>query len=301
MRIAITTLSFARYDKTAIKLLEQAGIEYIINETGHVLNEEELIQILDGCAGIIIGSESLTKKVIDACPHLKVISRCGKNIDKIDLTYIKRKDIALFNTPKGYALAVAELTVGLILSLLRHIPHQDREVRTGIWRKRVGNLLQGKRVGIIGLGYVGSAVADLLTNLGVEISYTDPNVHVKTFPKLELDELIDWSNIITLHCSKPEKSTPLLDLGRLSLMHPGSYLINVAQGGLVDEKALFGLLTAGHLAGAALDVFTKEPYDGILKDMDNIILTPHIGTYAKEARIIMENDAVKNIIAFFKK
>ena len=116
------------------------------------------------------------------------------------------------------------------------------------------------------------------------------------FERLELDDLMGWADVITLHCPKTENGAPLLDLGRLSLMRPGSIILNIARGGLIDEKALLGLLTAGHLAGAALDCFTKEPYDGPLKEMDNVILTPHIGSYAKEARIIMETDTIKNLL-----
>lgn len=300
MRVAIISSSFARYDKKPLELLSQAGIEYILNEQGYHLTDEELIQIIDGCAGIIVGSEPLPKKVLETNPRLKTIACCGKHLDNIDVEYAQEKNIIIYNPPKGYAIAVAEFTVGLILSLIRQIPYQDKEVRSGVWHKRIGNLLHGKRVGIIGLGQVGKAVAERLLPFGVDIAYNDPNVYSTTFQKFDLDKLIDWSNIITIHCSKPIKAGPILDLGRLSLMQPGSYIINVARGGLIDEKALCGLLTAGHLAGAALDVFGKEPYDGLLKNINNTILTPHIGAYAKESKIIMETDAVTNIIDTLK-
>lgn len=300
MRIAIVASSFARYDKKPLELLEQAGIEYILNDTGQPLTEDELIQLIKGCAGIVIGSEQLTRKVLENNPRLKVIACCGKHLDNIDTSYAQSKGIMIYNPPKGYAIAVAEFTLGLILSLIRQVPYQDREVRAGIWRKRIGNLLHGKRVGIIGLGQIGTAVAERILPFGVEIAYNDPNVHSTSYQKFDLDQLIDWANIITIHCSKPEKTGPILDLGRLSLMQPGSYLINVARGGLIDEKALCGLLTAGHLAGAALDVFSKEPYEGVLKEINNVILTPHIGSYAKESRIIIETDAVKSIIKTLK-
>ena len=262
MKIAITTSSFARYSDEPLKLLEQAGVEYVMNDKGRALTEEEAIQILEGCHGVAAGTEPLTKKVMDALPDLKVISRCGTGMDNVDRAYAAEKGIEVRNTPDGPTLAVAELTLGLILTLLRQVPHQDRELRSGVWKKRMGNLLHGKNVGIVGFGKIGQAVAHLLT----------------------------------LHCPKTENGAPLLDLGRLSLMRPGSIILNIARGGLIDEKALLGLLTAGHLAGAALDCFTKEPYDGPLKEMDNVILTPHIGSYAKEARIIMETDTIKNLL-----
>ena len=274
MKIAITTSSFARYSDEPLKLLEQAGVEYVMNDKGRALTEEEAIQILEGCHGVAAGTEPLTKKVMDALPDLKVISRCGTGMDNVDRAYAAEKGIEVRNTPDGPTLAVAELTLGLILTLLRQVPHQDRELRSGVWKKRMGNLLHGKNVGIVGFGKIGQAVAHLLEPFGVNVGYHDPFADVP----------------------KTENGAPLLDLGRLSLMRPGSIILNIARGGLIDEKALLGLLTAGHLAGAALDCFTKEPYDGPLKEMDNVILTPHIGSYAKEARIIMETDTIKNLL-----
>ena len=296
MKIAITTSSFARYSDEPLKLLEQAGVEYVMNDKGRALTEEEAIQILEGCHGVAAGTEPLTKKVMDALPDLKVISRCGTGMDNVDRAYAAEKGIEVRNTPDGPTLAVAELTLGLILTLLRQVPHQDRELRSGVWKKRMGNLLHGKNVGIVGFGKIGQAVAHLLEPFGVNVGYHDPFADVPGYTRLELDDLMGWADVITLHCPKTENGAPLLDLGRLSLMRPGSIILNIARGGLIDEKALLGLLTAGHLAGAALDCFTKEPYDGPLKEMDNVILTPHIGSYAKEARIIMETDTIKNLL-----
>ena len=296
MKIAITTSSFARYSDEPLKLLEQAGVEYVMNDKGRALTEEEAIQILEGCHGVAAGTEPLTKKVMDALPDLKVISRCGTGMDNVDRAYAAEKGIEVRNTPDGPTLAVAELTLGLILTLLRQVPHQDRELRSGVWKKRMGNLLHGKNVGIVCFGKIGQAVAHLLEPFGVNVGYHDPFADVPGYTRLELDDLMGWADVITLHCPKTENGAPLLDLGRLSLMRPGSIILNIARGGLIDEKALLGLLTAGHLAGAALDCFTKEPYDGPLKEMDNVILTPHIGSYAKEARIIMETDTIKNLL-----
>ena len=297
MKIAITTSSFARYSEEPLDLLRKEGIEYVLNDTGRTLTEDETIQLLQGCTGVAAGTEPYSRRVLEALPELKIISRCGTGMDSIDHECAKTKGIAVCNTPDGPTVAVAELTVGLMLMLLRQVPHQDRDIRNGVWKKRMGNLLNGKHVGIIGLGRIGHAVARLLEPFGVEIAYHDPFVDDRNFSRLGLDPLMDWADIITLHCAKPENGATLLDLGRLSLMRPGSFVINVSRGGLVDEKALYGLLTAGHLGGAALDVYAKEPYAGPLKDMDNVILTPHIGSYAREARIIMETDTIKNLIA----
>lgn len=296
MKIAITTSSFARYSEEPLDLLRQAGIDFVLNETGRALTEDETIQLLNGCTGVAAGTEPYTKKVLDALPELKVISRCGTGMDSVDLKYAATRQIAVCNTPDGPTAAVAELTLGFILALIRQVPLQDRDIRAGIWKKRMGNLLSGKKVGIIGFGRIGHAVAQRLEAFGVEIAYHDPYTEDKKYSRLGLDSLMDWADIVTLHCAKPEHGGALLDLGRLSLMRPGSFVINVARGGLIDEKALYGLLTAGHLGGAALDVYAKEPYDGPLKDMPNVILTPHIGSYAREARILMETDTIRNLL-----
>ena len=170
MKIAITTSSFARYSDEPLKLLEQAGVEYVMNDKGRALTEEEAIQILEGCHGVAAGTEPLTKKVMDALPDLKVISRCGTGMDNVDRAYAAEKGIEVRNTPDGPTLAVAELTLGLILTLLRQVPHQDRELRSGVWKKRMGNLLHGKNVGIVGFGKIGQAVAHLLEPFGVNVA-----------------------------------------------------------------------------------------------------------------------------------
>lgn len=296
MRIAITTSSFARYSEAPLDLLRERGIDYVLNETGRTLTEDEAIAILQGCVGVAAGTEPLDRRVLEACPDLRVISRCGVGMDNVDRACAEERGIAVRNTPDGPTQAVAELTVGLILSLLRQVPHQDRDVRAGVWKKHMGNLLHGKRVGIVGLGRIGRAVARLLEPFGVEIAYADPYCDEVAYSRLGLDALMDWADIVTLHCPKPESGV-LLDKGRLSLMRAGSYVINTARGGLVDMKALYGLLVAGHLGGAAVDVFPKEPYDGPLREMDNVILTPHIGSYAREARILMELETIRNLLA----
>lgn len=295
MKVAITTSSFARYNNEPLKLLQERGIEYVLNDTGRTLSEDETVHLLQGCVGVAAGTEPLCRRVLEALPELKVISRCGVGMDNVDQQYAADHGIAVCSTPDAPTEAVAELTVGFMLTLMRQIPQQDRDMRQGIWKKRMGNLLSGKRVGIIGFGRIGQRVAKLLEPFDVEIAYSDLHCCDPAYPRLGLDNLMDWADIITLHCAKTEGG-PLLDKGRLSLMRPGSYVINTARGGLIDLKALYGLLMAGHLGGAALDVYPKEPYTGSLKEMENVILTPHSGSYACESRVIMELDTIKNLL-----
>jgi D-3-phosphoglycerate dehydrogenase len=249
--------------------------------------------------GVIAGTESLDRSVLENLPCLRIISRCGAGIENIDLAAAGEMNIKVVNTPFGPTLAVAELTVGLILDLLRKTTFMDREMRGGIWKKHMGNLLRGKRVGIIGFGRIGQKTGELLGTFGCAIGYYD-NITIEGWKdlkikRMEMDELLRESDIVTIHVSgKYEK--PLLGAKEIEMMKKGTWLVNVARGGVVDEEALLNALRNGRLAGAALDVFEKEPYNGPLKKLENIILTPHIGSYAKEARVEMEMQAAKNLI-----
>ena len=296
MKIAITTSSFAKFSDEPLRLLQARGIEYVCNSTGRALTEDEAIALLQDCAGVAAGTEPLTRRVMDALPQLKVISRCGTGMDSVDRAAAEEKGIAVRNTPDGPTLAVAELTLGYALDLLRHVTHMDRDVRGGVWKKRMGNLLHGKKVGVVGFGRIGRAVGRLFTAMGAELAFFDPFADDNHTTKMSLEALLGWADIITLHCPKPQDGTTLLDARRLKLMRKGAWLINAARGGLVDEEALRQLLADGHLAGAAVDVFCKEPYAGPLTQLDNVILTPHIGSYAMEARIQMEVDTIKNLL-----
>ena len=303
MKTTITTSSFAKFDDQPLRLLKNSGFEIVLNPYGRKISGEEVVELAAETVGLIAGTEPLNGSVLKKLPLLKVISRCGVGMDNVDLEAAAQLNIKVFNTPFGPTLAVAEVTVGLILDLLRKTTLMDREMRAGIWKKRMGNLLCGKKVGIIGFGRIGQKTAELLRAFGCEIGYYD-NLRIKglkdlRIKKLELDELLRKSDIVTVHVSgKYEK--PLLGAKELQMIKKGTWLVNVARGGVVDEKALLSALKDGHLAGAALDVFEKEPYSGPFKELDNVILTPHIGSYAKEARVEMEMQAASNLIEGLK-
>ena len=296
MKVAITTSTFAQHSDEPLQLLTSRGLEYVLNPHGRALTEDEAITLLQGCVGVAAGTEPLTRRVMDALPELKVISRCGTGMDSVDQQAAAEKGIAVRNTPDGPTLAVAELTLGYALDLMRQITRMDRDVRDGVWKKRMGNLLDGKKVGIVGFGRIGRAVARLFSAFHAEVAFADPFADDPHYPKMDLDKLLSWADIVTLHTPKPKDNPVLLNAEKLGRMRAGTWIINAARGGLVDEGALHALLTSGHLAGAALDVFVSEPYTGPLKDCPNVILSPHIGSYAKEARIRMEVDTVKNLL-----
>jgi D-3-phosphoglycerate dehydrogenase len=297
MKIAITTSSFAKQDPRPLELLRREPLEILLNPHGRTLKAGEVADLLQGCTGVIAGTEALGADVLAAFPDLRVISRCGVGLDGVDLAYAARHGIAVRNTPDAPTLAVVELTLGLILDLCRRISAQDRDVRNGVWKKRMGSLLAGKKMGLVGFGRIGRRMAGLASALGCEVAFHDPQVlRPEAFPSMALEDLLRWCDCLSLHCPGSEDGKPLLNAERLSLLPKGALLINAARGGLVDEEALHGALVEGRLGGAALDVFAAEPYSGPLAGLDNVVLTPHVGSYAREARAAMEMEAVANLL-----
>ncbi|MHC9543666.1 MAG: phosphoglycerate dehydrogenase [Vulcanimicrobiota bacterium] len=295
-KIVITTSSF---NKENTGPLENCSKKYeiILNPFDRKLETSELVNLASGALGIIAGTEKYDRATLDKLPSLKVISRCGTGLDSIDCEYAKKRAIIIYNTPDGPTTAVAELTIGLMLSLLRKIALMDREIRKKKWAKHMGYLLQGKKVGIIGSGKIGKKVAELLGAFNVEIAHCDcrPMQCPGTSGQKSLDDLLRWADIVTLHCNSDKKGEFVIGKREINLMNEGAFLINTARGNILDESALEESFKSGHLGGAALDVFLKEPYEGPLTCYDNVILAPHIGSYAFEARMKMEFDAAENL------
>lgn len=296
--ILIAPTTFSVFDPTPKQLLEQNKYSIIENKEGRKLSEKEVIALAANCVGVIAGTEKYSPHVLESLPNLKVISRVGVGIDNIDLKVAEEMGIKVFNTPGGPTLPVAELTVGLILNLLRKVQQMDRALRRGSWKKLMGNLLLNKKVGIIGFGSIGQKTGELLNAFGAELSYCDLETKTCSYScvKKNLEEIIDWADIITIHVSSSDRDGPIIGEKELKAMKKDAWLVNASRGGVVDEGALYNALQEGHIAGAAVDVFDKEPYDGALKELDNVILTPHIGSYAKEARIEMEIQSVENLL-----
>jgi D-3-phosphoglycerate dehydrogenase len=294
-KIAISTTTFGEYDQKPLEMCKQQGYEIILNPHGRKLKGEELFELAGNALGLVAGTEQITSEVLRSLKNLKVISRCGTGLDNIDLNAAKKLGIKVFNTPGAPTLPVAELTVGLILNLLRKINAMDFALHQDRWEKLMGNLLYGKNVGIVGFGRIGRKVAELLKYFGCKIKYYDTGVAVEEpgTGRVELSELLKESDIVSIHVSAKEQ---IIGQSEIRQMKKGSWLVNVSRGGVVDEDALYRALKDGHISGAALDVFEQEPYKGQLKELDNVILTPHIGSYAKEARIKMEIEAAENLL-----
>jgi len=305
MKVLTSPSSIGEVGPQPFDLLIQNGFEIINNPYGRKLTEEEVIDLAKDCIGIIAGVEPLTPRVMDALPGLKCISRVGVGMDNVDLEYAKQKGIIVVNTPDGPTRGVAELTLAMTLSLLRRIPQADAALKNKQWKKQVGNLIFEKQIGIIGLGRIGRLVAELFRGIGNPVIgfdlYPDEKwANEKGVEMKSLEEVIKQADILTLHVPGNRDKTPVIGEREFEKMKTGSFLINIARGGVVDEEALYRALQNKKLGGAAVDVFSKEPYEGPLCDLDNIILTPHLGSYAQEGKLQMEIDAVKNLIEVFK-
>ena len=297
--IAITTTTFGEYDKEPLNLLDMNGFHVKLNPYKRRLKKDEVIELCKDAIGIIAGTETLDVDIMETLTILKVISRCGTGIDNVALVDADRIGIKVYNTPDAPTSAVAELAVGFMINLLRKVSQMDKELKMGQWQKRMGNLLCEKKIGIKGFGRIGRKVAELLKPFGCEIAYADPFVEdgLMGLQRMSLKDMLCWADIVTIHVGVHEK---LMGEKEFQCMKKGALLINTSRGGVVDESALYEYLKNGNLSGAALDVFEEEPYFGALKELDNVILTPHIGSYAKEARVEMERLAVENLLKGLK-
>lgn len=279
-----------------IDRLIENGCEVIENPFKRKLAKEELTKLLEGgVSGLIAGLEPLDREVLQKS-RLKVISRCGSGLSNVDLDAARELGIEVCATPSGPTAAVAELTLGAILSLLRMIPLMDRDLHEGRWAKRIGVQLGGKTVVVVGYGLIGRRVAALLVSFGARVLAVDP--HLTTgevdVPLVTLDQALPQADVLCLHCSGDGRILGARELDRLK---PGAYVLNAARGGLIEEAALLEGLRVGRIAGAWLDTFECEPYDGPLAACPNVLLTPHVGSYTRECRARMEVEAVENLIS----
>jgi len=297
--VLISTSSFAQYDKTPLEMIQQAGYGYVLNEYKRKLSEDEILSLIKkhNPIGLIAGVEPITSQVLKIAKELKVISRCGIGMDNINLKAAKQYKIDIVNTPDGPTIAVAELTLGLILSLLRKIVLSHENITKNQWVRPMGNLIHGKTIGIIGCGRIGTYLAKLLSNFDCTVLGFDIiSKQNKYYFPVELSELYEKSDIISLHLPYSKKNHHFINRNTLSIMKKGAVLINADRGALVDENALYDMLISGHLSGAALDCFENEPYSGKLINLENTVLTGYIGSYAVESRSMMEKQAVINLL-----
>ena len=300
-KVFISTSSFATFSNKPLDLLEKNGVSYESNDKGRKLTPEEVAGSLQNYNGVIAGTELYTKEILIQLPNLKVISRLGVGMDNIDLAYSKEQGIKVYKTKTTPALAVAELTLGFILDLLRKINLQNIQLKSGVWKKHMGELFSNKTFGIVGLGTIGKQLVKLLSGFNLNIIAYDLYQDEKFAKEFSIDyvdfnELLQRSDIVSLHLNLTKETNQLFDYDTIKKMKKNAILINASRGEIINETDLIKALDEKLIQGAGLDVFENEPYNGSLINYDNVILTPHIGAYAREIRMQMELEAVQNII-----
>lgn len=287
-------------------LRQEKDIEVVI---GSKMNEDELINIIGEYDGLIVRSATkVTARVLEHATNLKVVGRAGVGVDNIDINAATAKGVLVVNAPGGNTIAAAEHTVAMMLSLSRYIPQASATLRAGKWDKKafMGVELRGKSLGVIGLGRIGSAVAKRAQGLEMKVIAYDPYIteekaEILGIKLLPLDEVFKQADFITVHLPLTKESKHIVGKRAFSLMKDGVRIINCARGGVVDEQALYNAMKSGKVAGAALDVFEKEPnIDSPLYEFNSFIATPHLGASTEEAQLCVACDVSEEIVAALK-
>jgi len=247
------------------------------------ISPPELLSVITNYQALVVRSRTkVSKEVIAAGEKLKVIGRVGSGVDNIDIGAAAKRLIIVVNAPDANSQAVAELTLGLMLALLRKLPQAFSSMKDGLWLKKelVGNELAEKTVGIIGYGRIGQKVERLVSSFGAYIL-----VNSRSYQTVSLSELFEKSDIVSLHLALTPETKGFIGKQLLDILKPTAYFINASRGEIVDEEALYAILSQKKIAGAALDVFWQEPlgFDSPWRKLDNVILTPHIGASTQEA------------------
>ncbi len=278
-------------DEDGIAKLKQAGFEVDVNPT---VTADELRAVVPEYDAVIVRSRTkVTKEIIQAGGRLKAVGRAGAGLDNVDVGAAEKKGIKVLNTPEAPAEAVAELAIGLIVSLARQIPLADRTMKEGQWIKKQlkGWELKGKTLGTIGLGNIGEKVARIAKAFGMKILITKRTPPVPELLKelegefIPLDELLKRSDIVTIHVPLSPETHHMIGAEELRKMKDGAFLVNTSRGAIVDSQALLDALQSGKLGGAALDVYEVEPpTDLALVKLPNVVATPHVGAQSREAQ-----------------
>ncbi|AEH51078.1 D-isomer specific 2-hydroxyacid dehydrogenase NAD-binding protein [Pseudothermotoga thermarum DSM 5069] len=295
--------------KSPKEYLEKNGIELIWNPVGRPLKEEELIAELSKVLpvhGIIVGVDPITRKVIESLPDLKIIAKHGVGVDNIDLVAVKERGVIVTNAPGSNSESVADLTWALILAAARQIPKADRVTRQGRWDRLVGYEIYGKTIGIIGTGQIGLAVARRARGFNMKILAYDKFPNEKAAKEIgityvSLEQLLKEADIITVHVPLTDETRGLIGRNEFEFMKRTAIFINTSRGEIVDEEALYEALKSNRIWAAGLDVYSKEPPIGNpLLELENVVLTPHLGAYTVEANLKMGMAAAKSIVQTFK-
>jgi len=306
-RVLVTPTSYGKTDARLFSELEAQVGEVICNPTSKPLPSVEVARLLPGVDGYIAGLDGIDAAALHSADRLKVIARYGVGVDNVDLAAARTRGICVTNTPGANSASVAELTLGLILSLARHIPESAAATRAGGWPRTAGLSLEGKTIGLLGLGAIGRQVARRLAGFDCRLMAFDPVAdeafaREKNVTLAPMDEVVGQADFLSLHLPLLPETRGLVNAGFLAHMKKGAYLVNTARGELIDEAALAEAVRAGQLAGAALDVFTREPPapENPLLKLPEVLVTPHAASHTDGAQNAMGWMALRDCLAVLR-
>ena len=300
MDIAVTSRSFSKHPVLREELLREfPNVKF--NDRGESLKGDGLVNFLKGHQAAITALEVIDRRVLEGLPDLKIISKYGVGLDMIDVDALRQRGIRLGWTSGVNKRAVAELALSMMISVLRRVPEGSQLVRSGNFKQIMGRQLTGKTVGIIGCGNVGKELVRLLRPFDTKILVHD----IRNYPEfyrehgiesVTLHDVIRTSDVVSIHVPLDQTTSMMLDAETIAMMKPGAVLINLARGGIVDEKAVKEALISGRLFGAGFDVFMPEPpIDLELMNLNNFLPTPHIGGSSEEAILAMGRAAIRGL------
>jgi D-3-phosphoglycerate dehydrogenase len=304
--VIVTTTPFGTVDPSVLDLLEGSGHSWLVSEelrSGRT--PERVLATIEQARVVVAGTEPYPAEVIEGAARLEAICRVGIGLDSVDLLAAEARGVAVAYTPDGPSPAVAELTVGLMVDVLRGVSQADRTLRGGTWARIAGRRIAEVTVGIVGAGRIGGRVARHLAGgfPGVRLLAHD------LAPDPELDGIVEWvaldqllaaSDVVSIHLPRTPATVGLFDAAMLARLKPEAALINTARGGIVDETALCEALRGGTLRAAAIDVFEEEPYAGPLTELEGVVLTCHMGSMTSDCRGRMEREAVEDALRFLR-
>ena len=300
----ITTVPFGVHNRLPLDLLEKAGIEYLINPYKKKLTEDQLAELVGDFDFLIAGTELITEKLLSKASKLKLISRVGIGLDSIDLDAVKKSGIKISYTPEAPAPAVAELALGMILSLLRSVHISNHQMHLGVWERIFGRRLGDITIGIIGVGRIGTHLLRCMSGFGKihilvnDIAPTNQLIQEFNIQWVTKEQIYKKADVISLHLPLTPLTKNMICLDQLLQMKKDAFIINTSRGGIINEDDLYKVMSEGHLGGAAIDVFESEPYAGKLLEIDRCLLTAHMGSMSIDCRSQMEIQATKEVVRF---
>ena len=304
MKVFVSTHPFSSTSPLPMQLIDDNNIKLSVNEHGRKNSSEELAQDIKDAEVLIAGTEKITEEVFKNAPNLKLISRVGIGLDGIDFDLCKQYGVRVAYTPDAPTMAVAELCVAMILDLARKVTYTNNNLKeNNAWNRYMGTLLYGKTVGILGMGRIGKSLVHLLSSFNVKFKVYDinPDLAYGRLYKIDFvskDELLKSSDIVSVNVPLKKDTLDYISLDNLSTMPKHAILINTARGGIVNESDLYVALKNNVISAAAIDVFEVEPYTGNLRELDNCILTCHMGASTIDSRTDMEVQAIEEAIRY---